>query len=459
MKLSDYIDIYQLLRLQPASAEQNRLFGLEHKGQSTLRQLKAWRDKYIQRLGPDRLSSTYCSYLHRVDLILSIIALIAGMGTAGLLLSYSGKEPVNVIYFLFVAVLLPLLSMVLALWSMALIGKKSNTPVYLSPANWLGKLLDSFGSREDTKKHISLEPSIFNWLIIKRAQMLSFWFSAGVLVSLLTVVATRDIAFGWSTTLHIEAGSFHSILEAIAAPWKSLFPSAVPSAELVRQSQYFRLGGKIGGDMVQNAAMLGEWWKFLAVATLFYAVILRLVLWIVASFGLRSTLRKSMMRLDGVSHLLKQMNTPVVSTVSSEHETRFEKSDGDYARMIAKLESKYQMIIGWSIKEETISLINDSLGISAEIMESAGGANTIEEDKKIISKCSNEVLLYVKAWEPPTMDFVDFVTELAKNADRVIVYPVGLRDDSYKADQKDIAVWERKLARVDGRNVWMLGSN
>ncbi len=455
MKLSDYLDIYQLSRQNHASHEENRSLGLEHEGESALRQLLAWRDKYLYKIDTKRLSSTYCSYLRKVDLISGIIALIAGMGTAAALLGYSGSEPVNVIYFLFVAVAIPLFTMAVGVWSMVFSYKKHSTPVYLSPANWLGKILALFGRSFDAGESIELESSIFNWLVIKRAQMLSLLFSVGLLLSLFIIVSTRDIAFGWSTTLQITPEAFHSMLETIATPWKSLFPSAVPSLELVQQSQYFRLGGKIGGDMIQKAAMLGEWWKFLAAATLFYAVILRFVLWVLASFGLQSTLRKSVMRIDGVSMLLEQMNTPVVSTASDENEPWFERAKGSYARIVTKLEPKYQTIIGWSMNQEMISLINDYLGISAETVESAGGANTLQQDNAIATKAKGDILLYVKAWEPPTMDFVDFLTDLSSYTNKITVAPIGTAEEQYRANPKDVAVWGRKLAGVDGRNVWM----
>ena len=42
-----------------------------------------------------------------------------------------------------------------------------------------------------------------------------------------------DVAFGWSTTLHFDATTFHAVAKALSTPWAWLFPHAVPSAQLV----------------------------------------------------------------------------------------------------------------------------------------------------------------------------------------------------------------------------------
>jgi len=50
-----------------------------------------------------------------------------------------------------------------------------------------------------------------------------------------------------------------------------------------------------------------------------------------------------------------------------------------------------------------------------------GGSNTLLEDSKIAHKTYGKVLLYVKALEAPTLDIIDYIEELGKYAEKIIV--------------------------------------
>jgi hypothetical protein len=85
----------------------------------------------------------------------------------------------------------------------------------------------------------------------------------------------------------------------------------------------------------------------------------------------------------------------------------------------------------------------------------AGGANSLEEDSEVISKCHGEILFYVKAWEPPTMDFMDFLESLLEKADKVIVAPIGTVQQAYESREKNVNVWARKLFTLKSEKVWL----
>ena len=85
----------------------------------------------------------------------------------------------------------------------------------------------------------------------------------------------------------------------------------------------------------------------------------------------------------------------------------------------------------------------------------AGGTNSFDEDSEVISKSHGEVLLLVKAWEPPTMDFIDYLNDLAEKADKVIVMPIGTKKNDYEAMDKEVDVWENKLSLLKNMKVWL----
>ena len=84
-----------------------------------------------------------------------------------------------------------------------------------------------------------------------------------------------------------------------------------------------------------------------------------------------------------------------------------------------------------------------------------GGKNSFDEDADVIFKSHGEVLLLVKAWEPPTMDFVDYLNDLTDRIDKVIVMPIGTQKNNYEASDKEIDVWESKLTALNNGKVWL----
>jgi hypothetical protein len=283
----------------------------------------------------------------------------------------------------------------------------------------------------------------------------SLFFSIGLLLGLLLVVATKDIAFSWSTTLQVSSEEFYNILNVIAYPWHTWFPSAVPSLELIEQSQYFRLGDKLSTEMIANASKLGQWWKFLALATLFYAIVLRILMYVLATIGLKMAVKKSLLSLEGVSGLLRDMNEPIISTHALGMGVIKEEQALNSLQHVIHLDTSYDVVQGWAMSKEELLVLNDSMQVITPLLFDVGGTNTLDEDTEIIHKSHGEVLLYVKIWEPPTMDFMDYLEELVMDVDKVIVMPVGTQENGYAIENKFMAIWERKLATYNNNKVWL----
>jgi hypothetical protein len=302
---------------------------------------------------------------------------------------------------------------------------------------------------------LKVSPLVLNWLVIKRSQVLALAFSFGLLLALLAMVSMQDIAFAWSTTLSVSAETFQHVLQEVAFPWRDLFSWAVPSVELVEKSQYYRLGEKLGNGMIEDAALLGEWWKFLLFATLFYAILLRFFLYLWASAGLRRAIEHALLTLDGTQELLNDMNEPIISTRAKEHEKVFDSQNVNYGQLVHTFDASYDTVLAWAIDNENIVLINETMQVISPYIAEVGGANSLDEDKDIIMKCQGEILLYVKAWEPPTMDFIDFLELLLHKADKVIVAPLGTQNKAYICKEKELNVWARKLFTLHAEKVWL----
>jgi len=458
MNLASYLDLYAVLQADKSTREEKRAFGLAHEAEreKPLKLLLLWTEQQLGNLKKPLLSEKISGYLYGITLTLSIIAFFLGLLSGIALLSYSGHEPVNVVYFMAMVILLPIVTMTLALFSMVRANASRSFLVHISPAFWMEKILGLLpGKMQRTLDELQINPSILNWLIIRRSQLLALIFSLGLLTALLGMVVTKDIAFAWSTTLHVSAEEFHALLETIAWPWKAFFPTAVPSLELIEQSQYFRLGEKLDPEMVRNASKLGEWWKFLAFATLFYAILLRVAMWLLSIVGYRRALKRSFLSLDGAETLLREMTEPIITTSSPKLEKTFHSNGNHYAREVKEFDSVYDRTFAWAMSEKELRVLNDTMQVTSPVFEDVGGTNTLDEDREIILKAKGKVLLYVKAWEPPTMDFVDFLEDLVKVADKIVVAPVGTVQNGYIPRENELAVWGRKLQAVANDKVWL----
>ncbi len=462
MNLKSYVDLYTLLQTDTSSKEERRAFGLSHilDKKRPVEQLLSWVESQQDRLKKPTLSETFSSYLYTVTFTLVVIGFVLGILSGIALLSYNGHEPVNVVYFMAMVIALPLFTMILTLLSMFKTKNAQSALVHISPSYWMEKILKLFSGK--TLNHIDtlkINPLLANWIVIKRAQGIALFFSFGLLVSLLIVVATKDIAFAWSTTLQIVPKSFHSFINTVAFPWKDWVPTAVPSLELIEQSQYFRLGDKLNEEMIANASKLGEWWKFLTLSTLFYAIILRFLMFVITSFGLRYALKRSFLTLEGASTLLRDINEPIISTHATTAEKPFVSSTQNEIQTLCHLDASYDVLQGWSIPQDQLRVMSDSMQIISPNLFEVGGGNSLQEDSEIVSKSHGEVLLFVKAWEPPTMDLMDYLEELLQKADKVIIYPVGSANEGYRTESRFIDIWAKKLALFNHEKVCLLDTN
>lgn len=458
MNLKSYVNLYELLKITPSTREENRAFGITHVmlKNRPIEQLDAWIEEHKHRLKRPLLSEIFSSYLYRVTFALVLIAFVLGLLTGIGLLSYSGREPVNVIYFIAVVIFFPLFTMLLTLLAMLRASSSQNVLIHLSPAFWMEKILRFMPAKvEERIESFQINPLLTNWLIIRRSQVIVLFFSFGLFLALLGVVVTKDIAFAWSTTLHISPNALHEFLTMLALPWREFVPAAVPSLELIEQSQYFRLGEKLDEAFIAQASQLGEWWKFLAFSTLFYAITLRLLMFILASIGYTRALERSLLTLKGTVKLLREINEPIISTHAKRRESTFIPNEKSYEQIVNSLDASYDCIHGWAIPYKKLLLLGDSMQVLAPNYFEAGGANSFEEDSEVISKSQGEVLLFVKAWEPPTMDFVDYLTELADKVDKVVVMPIGTEKKEYDASDKEIDVWDNKLTLLKNMKVWL----
>jgi hypothetical protein len=458
--LKSYLDLHQLLQNHQGTHEENRAFALaQNRKLNPIGVLLNWSNKNRFRITEELNSGKYLHYLRLFTTLFSFFMLIVGFSTGFALLSYSGSEPVNVIYLLFVMVAFPLLSMSLSLLSMFTGNLGASFFAHFSPLYYVEKMVNFLPfAKKVHLEELPFSSGLTKWVFLQRVQLFSFLFSLGLFFALLFMIISKDIAFGWSTTLQVTPESFQSVLATLSLPWQTFLPSAVPSLELVELSHYFRLGEKLDANMIQNADKLGAWWKFLAMATLVYALVLRLLFWIIAYYGFERQLKKEFASLEGIPRLLNEFQTPHISTQAENEEEHLELPTESSIALDEGLKTEYHTILAWNFSENNLLLLQDYFQVNASKSYVVGGRNSFSEDQEIVTKLEGNLLIYVKAWEPPTMDFMDFLedTMASKKVKKVEVCPVGTASTHYKSKQADVAVWLKKLNALSSEKLGVI---
>ena len=297
------------------------------------------------------------------NIIFIIGGFFFGFSLSGGLLLYSGRELVNVlIYFTFVIAL----------------------PAMLSISSFLLFLI-----KKDYAKLQALRLSLLSGV----------FFSLGALSSLLLTVITQDIAFGWSTTLNIDAKSLKSILDKIAF-WSQVCSSCAVDEKLIELSRFTRLGAALTKEQISNAILLGQWWKFLAMSILVYGIFLRGLLYL-------------------LSFAFKKSKITITSNIQKEDF----KPQEQKAKVLnsASLRGDFR-VIPYNLDSFNINLPHN--------------------------KDAKDIVIVVKSWEPPILDFFDFAKELEEqnSNSKIVIYLLGLNG---KAKKEDIDIWSKKIKELN----------
>jgi hypothetical protein len=472
--LSELVDLHAALRLDSHTALDNRKQRDRRIGQALqqhrhdpLKQLHGWLER-VELPGWKRDGHDAAQLYHVLCLILVVAGLASGWGLARAVLHYTGAAPINVVHALGLLVLPQLL--LLLLWLLAAVPHR--LPLFsslqsalrlLNPGRLAGLLTRVFPQQRrqslealwDSENALLLAPAA-RWLFSLWSQLFAFWFNVGVLLALFYLISFSDLAFAWSTTLNLDSSSFHRLLAALAWPWHSLFPDAVPSAELVEISRYYRLDEGSLTNGPGAAARLGGWWPFLVAAVVCYGLLPRLTTLVFSWLRFRHHLGTALPRLPGAPELLARMNSPLISTAALDPETAAEmpSGNGNVPTQTAAYRLK-SAVVDWCGAVENRAQISahlQAMGIEPLDFLNAGGARSTAEDKATVAalckKGGDGVAVVAKAWEPPLLEFLDFLQEIRAQCGRRRPLIVVLWGGGPGVSEHDRNAWQLTLRQL-----------
>ncbi|SMF64686.1 DUF2868 domain-containing protein [Pseudobacteriovorax antillogorgiicola] len=279
------------------------------------RLLIQWLDKIRSREKQDWPGPIY-THLYKYILVVSaIVACVLGSSSTRLLLSYNGTTPINVIPILgfFVIFQTAMLTIGLGFRSITrLRGASAQSSIHQGAYPGLVGAVMLYLERV-VKRKIRRSPSwrtldqslsrvhqlycnIEAMLSLQALLFFSLLFNISALVTMICTGVFYDLAFSWSTSLHMASGEFHQFIQVLGSPFAWLIPEAVPSESTVLASQFIRLEDRYSyqGSIpnLDRQTYHQTWWLFLCVSVCFYSVLPRFVLLIVLRLRMSRELSK-----------------------------------------------------------------------------------------------------------------------------------------------------------------------
>ena len=403
-------------------------------------------DKGDQQLGPGKEISFL---LRRVSLILIVLGALCGLGLAGALMHYDGSQPINILMLLAWLVFLPLVFLFTSLLlpyiqSDSFLGGINPGSIVLSLFKKKSLVLEEIFSTN--RAHVNKD-KFMRWRLMLYSQIFGLALALTALVTILIRVSFSDLAFGWSTTLALDANSLAQWLQALAWPWASWFPEAVPSLELIQQSRYFRLEG-VSHEI--SAEALTHWWKFIVMCLLFYAVLLRLILLLFTNFKYRQAIKSMLLQHPEITALFDRMNE-VIETVQS-----------DAPQVVATHGSKDSEIDSIVASSGLVVLWNGAVmdHVQHENVIRAGGENSLQQDAENLRNVNlaegERICVVTKSWEPPLLEFHDYIKSLRAHFGAevsILVQPINADGD--KVNTTNVEVWRQSIIKLQDPKVYV----
>ncbi len=396
-----------------------------------------------------------------ITAVMALLGVALGVSLALAAFQYDGSQPVNVVRLIALLVVLPALFLVVSLLLLPgrvallrgvqdLIAPLNPGALALTVFRRLARASPELARTFDWRAGRASAARFAKWQLMYWSQVAAVGFNIAVLATAVLLVTFSDLAFGWSTTLDVDPAAVTRIVHAIAWPWHAFVPSAVPSAGLVEQSQFFRLDD--GG--LASGRTLTAWWPFTLLTIVTYGLLPRLLLLGVALARLRAAEGALLLDDPRVTALVDRMASPAVETAAAEHAERAAAPSSDAAGY-REATGRARAIIweGCVSVDVARTHARSRLGLELVAAAEAGGGRTLGADRQALDSMGSSeqgaVVVFTPAWEPPLLELLDFLSELRRRVgaeSSIVVVPVA--DGARAVTAVEHETWARAIGRV-----------
>lgn len=285
----------------------------------------------------DLLPGTAFDHAQRLGtLILAVVGFLIGIGAASTLLSYDGRLPVNVSWYLFLLVGAQFLLIgggVLAwvlrrsrpvgatIQDVTVLGRLIR-PLFTRLGSWVQQQRLAHASQEVRdraragtgmlKSQYQLYGPVTYLPVLVPAQVFGVAFNLGVILTTIALEWFTDLAFGWGSALDVGPQAVYELARAVATPWSWLLGEGVgyPTLDQVAGSR-INLKDPL---FLLDAGHLRSWRWFLVLAVITYGLLPRLGLLLASIYAQRHLLNRLPFTHARTQALYARLVTPRLET-------------------------------------------------------------------------------------------------------------------------------------------------
>ncbi|RLA46443.1 MAG: hypothetical protein DRR04_06400 [Gammaproteobacteria bacterium] len=370
-----------------------------------------------EKSGDTWLSEAAVAYMARA------IAIFFGFTAMMSLLLTSGKGLVNVLVFVLIFVVLQFVMSCFSAWAM-FATVRGNTPIAL-PMNPV-KLM--FSRIYPDLRYFREAQSVLRITFLRYGQEMGALFTIGAMLGFLVVLALSEFTFVWGSTFQLSDDLAADVTNFMALPWSSMLPAATVDAQVIVDSRFHPALTELGQADIES---MRGWWPFLFMSLACYALLPRVVLWLVSRFYFRRFIKAAFIAYPRSDLVLARMKSPIVETqgaVGGRHMT-LGKSRGLSRRENTPPDGRF-FLLSWAgaLVADRVHEFEEFAAVPAENIVSVGAgplAEDKEQAKKIADRGIDHLLVVVKSWEPPMADLADFLAQFS-DVSRCTVYLLAL---------------------------------
>jgi hypothetical protein len=437
----------------------DRDIGLKLESRDNLQRVRGWWRAVVPH--EERAGARLERIRAAITAIVALLGAALGASVALAAFQYDGSQPVNVVRLIALLVVVPALFLVVSLLFLPgrvpllrglqdLIAPLNIGALALAVFRRLARVSPELGAAFDWRAGRSGTARLAKWQLMRWSQVAAVGFNVAALATAMLLVTFTDLAFRWSTTLDADLEVVTRIVHAIAWPWHSFAPSAVPSAELIAESQFFRIdSGALAGGRA-----LAAWWPFTLLAIVTYGLLPRVVLLVVAGARLRAAERSLLLDDARVTALIDRMGSPAVETAAAEHGENATAPSSD-AAPYREVTGRARAVIweGCSSPAAARAHARSRLGLELDAVVEAGGSRTLGADRQALDAIGGAepgtVVVLTPAWEPPLLELLDFLGELRRRVGpehSIVVAPIA--DEARTVTSVEHETWARAVGRL-----------
>jgi len=363
------------------------------------------------------LSEVAAAYMARA------IAIFFGFSAMMSLLLASGQGLVNVFVFVLFFVVLQFVMSGFSAWAMVK-TVRGNTPTVL-PINPAKLMLSRI---YPDLRYFREAQSVLRMTFLRYGQEMGALFTVGAMLGFLVVLALSDFTFVWGSTFALSDGLVATTTDLLALPWSSALPVATVDAQVIADSRFHPALTELGRADIER---MRGWWPFLFMLLACYALLPRVILWLVSRFYFRRFIKASLIAYPRSDLVLARMRSPIVETqgAASDRIRVLGQSRGMSRDNNTPPDGRL-FLLNWAqaLAADKLHDFEEFAAVSDKNVLGVGLGSPAEEmkqAKKIAGSGIDQLLVVVKSWEPPLADLADFLAQF-NHVSRCTVYPLAL---------------------------------